>query len=173
MLRGWELAGEVALPGGKRDEEDVDDVHTALREAEEEIGLTTSCVSILGCLRPFLSLHKLSVTPVIGVVPHSCRSSLRPSEAEVDAVFDVPLDVFLRESASHSYKDVTWRNEGLPYRIHFFEYHGFTIWGLTAAIMIQVSQIALGRAPEFDEWGPGKRPYTDAYFNGREVALRS
>lgn len=80
----------------------------------------------------------MQVTPVIGVVPRECRGGLRPAEDEVDAVFDVPLDVFLRESPSHSYKDVMWRNAGLPYRIHFFESHGFNIWGLTAAIMIQV-----------------------------------
>jgi coenzyme A diphosphatase NUDT7 len=78
------------------------------------------------------------VTPVVGIVPAQCRAALRPAEAEVDAVFDVPLDVFLRESSAHSVKDVQWRGTGLPYRLHFFEYEGFTIWGLTAAIMIQV-----------------------------------
>ena len=52
-------AGEVALPGGKRDDTDVDDVHTALREAQEELGIEE--VDVLGKLPPFLSKHFLSV----------------------------------------------------------------------------------------------------------------
>ena len=55
-------AGEVALPGGKRDETDVDDVHTALREAQEELGIDE--VDVLGKLPPFLSKHFLSVRAI-------------------------------------------------------------------------------------------------------------
>lgn len=54
------FSGEVALPGGKRDETDVDDVHTALREAEEEMGIKD--VEVLGKLKPMLSKHFLSVS---------------------------------------------------------------------------------------------------------------
>jgi 8-oxo-dGTP pyrophosphatase MutT (NUDIX family) len=62
--------GEVALPGGKRDETDVDDAHTALREAHEEIALDPAKVTVVACLRPFLSLHKLSVRhPFLAVRP--------------------------------------------------------------------------------------------------------
>jgi 8-oxo-dGTP pyrophosphatase MutT (NUDIX family) len=49
------LAGEVALPGGKRDEDDVDDIATALREAHEEIGLQPSHVRVVTTLEPFIS----------------------------------------------------------------------------------------------------------------------
>ena len=54
-------AGEVALPGGKRDASDRDDVHTALREAEEELGIPQTEVEVLGKMKPFLSKHFLSV----------------------------------------------------------------------------------------------------------------
>lgn len=60
--------GEVALPGGKRDETDTDDVHTALREAEEELGIRD--VEVLGKLKPMLSKHFLSVSRIIPSKPH-------------------------------------------------------------------------------------------------------
>ena len=59
------VLGEVSLPGGKRDDTDRDDVHTALREAEEELGI--SQVEVLGVLKPVLSKHHLSVS--LGVKP--------------------------------------------------------------------------------------------------------
>lgn len=55
-------AGEVCLPGGKRDPKDPDDVHCALREAQEELGLNPDTVQIVAQLPPFLSKHKLSVS---------------------------------------------------------------------------------------------------------------
>lgn len=55
-------AGEVCLPGGKRDPEDADDVHCALREAQEELGLNPNTVQIIAQLAPFISKHKLSVS---------------------------------------------------------------------------------------------------------------
>lgn len=55
-------AGEVCLPGGKRDPEDPDDVHCALREAQEELGLNPDTVQIIAQLPQFLSKHKLSVS---------------------------------------------------------------------------------------------------------------
>lgn len=61
-MRVWVLvAGEVSLPGGKREEGDADDVHTALREAKEEIGLDPSLVNVVTVLEPF-------VTKVIHVI---------------------------------------------------------------------------------------------------------
>lgn len=55
-LDDWYLAaGEVALPGGKRDPSDVDDVATALREAEEEIGLAPALVEVVSVLEPFVN----------------------------------------------------------------------------------------------------------------------
>ena len=54
-------AGEVCLPGGKKDPGDTDDVHCALREAQEELGLDPKSVQIVAQLPPFISKHKLSV----------------------------------------------------------------------------------------------------------------
>jgi 8-oxo-dGTP pyrophosphatase MutT (NUDIX family) len=61
--------GEVAFPGGRRDPEDPDLVFTALREAEEEIGLPPGLVEVVGPLSPLISKHGIKVTPYVGVIP--------------------------------------------------------------------------------------------------------
>ncbi|GFR49472.1 hypothetical protein Agub_g11533 [Astrephomene gubernaculifera] len=85
--------GEVCLPGGKRDDTDANDVATALREAEEELGIDPARVTVLGSMPPVLSKHHLSVTPVMALVPPDLVPT--PSPHEVEAAFTIPLAVFL------------------------------------------------------------------------------
>lgn len=61
-------SGEVALPGGKTEEGDADDVHTALREAREEIGLDPKLVHVVAVLDPFTTRYGVAVVPVIGIL---------------------------------------------------------------------------------------------------------
>ncbi|KAH7431006.1 hypothetical protein KP509_08G024700 [Ceratopteris richardii] len=89
-------SGEVAFPGGKRDEMDANNIETALREAWEEIGLDSSLVRVVTYLEPFLSKHLLRVTPVMALVPDRSKLSLTPNKGEVDAIFDAPLRMFLK-----------------------------------------------------------------------------
>ncbi|KAF7978839.1 hypothetical protein HWV62_44641 [Athelia sp. TMB] len=93
--------GETALPGGKVDETDKDVVHTARREAEEEVGLALDCpsVHILAVLEPVISRFRLCVTPVVALLSDpSILSNLRASEAEVDHIFTHPLEAILDPS---------------------------------------------------------------------------
>ena len=78
-------AGEVCFPGGKREPDDADDVATALREAQEELGIDPGCVEIVVTMPPVLSKHLLSVTPVVATVPQGMRFT--PSPAEVRKAF--------------------------------------------------------------------------------------
>jgi len=73
--------GEVAFPGGRRDPEDPDLVFTALREAEEEIGLPPGLVEVIGPLSPLISLHGLKVTPFVGLIPDFVE--YRANDAEI------------------------------------------------------------------------------------------
>lgn len=84
------VTGEVALPGGKRDEEDADDIATALREAREEIGLDPSLVTIISVLEPFVNKKGMSVVPVIGFLRDKKAFKELPNPAEVEDIFDVP-----------------------------------------------------------------------------------
>ncbi|KAI8475372.1 MAG: mitochondrial nudix hydrolase 15 [Monoraphidium minutum] len=154
-------AGEVCLPGGRRDEEDCgDDAVTALREAQEELGLDPSAARVVCKLPPFLSKHYLSVTPVVAQVPADFTPAINP--AEVDAAFHMPLAAFL-EADHHLHWDVGGaRGGGLRYRIHSFDHidgrEHYVIWGLTASMLIRVAELAFGRAPAF-EVGLRPRPH--------------
>ncbi|XP_060891066.1 peroxisomal coenzyme A diphosphatase NUDT7 [Labrus mixtus] len=152
-LRSKELrtsAGEVCFPGGKRDPSDTDDVDTALREAEEEIGLRPDDVEVVCTLFPIINKTGLLVTPVVGFIEESFHPS--PNPAEVNAVFTVPLDFFTSEKdhyAAHGAAGMVG-----PWHSFYFEdpdsgsrYH---IFGLTAMFAILVSTVALKKTPEFE-----------------------
>ncbi|KAM9854107.1 peroxisomal coenzyme A diphosphatase NUDT7 [Aulostomus maculatus] len=151
-LRSKELrtsAGEVCFPGGKRDPSDRDDVDTALREAEEEIGLPAADVQVVCRLVPVISKSGLLVTPVIGFIRESF--SPRPNPEEVSAVFTVPLEFFTSEKdhcASHGSVGM------VP--LHSFNFvdpdtgSQYHIWGLTAMLAVIVAVLALKKEPEFD-----------------------
>eukprot|EP00803_Ostreobium_quekettii_P011427 evm.model.scf_1198EXC.1 EVM.evm.TU.scf_1198EXC.1 scf_1198EXC:4690-8120(+) len=143
--------GEVCLPGGKRDEGDQDDLATALREANEELGLDPNDVEVLGRLRPFLSRHNLSVTPIVGTIPDNF--SPEPNSAEVASVFRIALATFLSEE-THSHLDSQY--DGQDVRYHYFQHQSNTIWGLTAEILIEVAKLAFGRGPEYQQHRPGQ-----------------
>ncbi|TNN70908.1 Peroxisomal coenzyme A diphosphatase NUDT7 [Liparis tanakae] len=123
--------GEVCFPGGKRDPSDEDDVDTALREAEEEIGLPPADVQ-----------SGLLVTPVVGFIDEAFRP--RPNPAEVSAVFTVPLDLF----ASDKDHDAAGMIPSFDFVDPDSGTH-FHIWGLTAMFAILVAVLALRRTPEF------------------------
>ncbi|XP_041650594.1 peroxisomal coenzyme A diphosphatase NUDT7 [Cheilinus undulatus] len=152
-LRSKELrtsAGEVCFPGGKRDPRDRDDVDTALREAEEEIGLPPDGVEVVCRLFPIINKSGLLVTPVVGFIEESFCPS--PNPAEVSAVFTVPLDFFTSEKDHYAAHGAA----GMVGPLHSFyfmdsdsgiQYH---IWGLTAMLAILVATIALRKTPEFE-----------------------
>ncbi|XP_074533065.1 peroxisomal coenzyme A diphosphatase NUDT7 [Halichoeres trimaculatus] len=152
-LRSKELrtsAGEVCFPGGKRDPSDKDDIDTALREAEEEIGLHPDDVEVVCTLFPIINKSGLLVTPVVSFIEESFRPS--PNPAEVSAVFTVPLDFFIKKESHRAAHNAPWTAGP----VHFFHYkdpeseNQFHIWGLTAALAIIVAACALRRDPEFD-----------------------
>ncbi|CAH8278135.1 unnamed protein product [Arabidopsis lyrata] len=149
--------GEVALPGGKRDEEDKDDIATALREAREEIGLDPSLVTIISVLEPFVNKKGMSVVPVIGFLLDKKAFKPLPNPAEVEEIFDVPLEMFLKDKNKRTEER---EHEGERYLLQYFDYYSedkernFIIWALTAGILIRVASIVYQRLPEFQERKP-------------------
>lgn len=127
-------SGQVAFPGGKADPEDVDAVDTALREAEEEIGLERRFVQVLGTLPIYTTGSAFLVTPVVALV--DAAHSVTANPHEVADVFEVPLD-FLMDPANHRRHAVEWagaRREWLsmPYTDAVAERF---IWGATAGML--------------------------------------
>ncbi|KAK7302896.1 hypothetical protein RJT34_13793 [Clitoria ternatea] len=148
-------SGEVALPGGKAEEGDKDDGDTAKREAMEEIGLDPELVDVVAVLEPFFSKYLMRVVPVIGIL-HD-KNAFKPvlNPAEVEAVFDAPLEMFLKDE-NRSQEKMQWMGEN--YLIHLFDYEvgnkKYLIWGLTAGILIRAASIVYQRPPAFMEQNP-------------------
>ena len=127
-------SGEVAFPGGRVDPLDPDPVATALREAEEEIGLAPDQVEVLGQLPAFHTVSGYRVTPVVGLIPWPL--ALRPDPTEVAEVFTLPLD-WLREPGHRHTR--LWPHPGHPQArevIFYQEREGRRLWGVTAWITV-------------------------------------
>jgi len=123
--------GQVSFPGGAVDRTDRSAVSTALREAEEEIGLDFSQVSPLGFLDRVDTISDYRVLPVVGLV----RSSFvwRPDLREVSEVFTVPMKLAI-DHREYSHQNVN--HEGKTVVISSLNWQGHKIWGITAAILL-------------------------------------
>jgi 8-oxo-dGTP pyrophosphatase MutT (NUDIX family) len=131
--------GEISFPGGRSDTGETAR-QTALREAWEEVGLDPSTVAVVGELDQIHTVITHSViTPVVGVLGTPPR--LRAATAEVDRVFTVPLDEFLRDDTFHA---ESWGPEPLERTMYFFELDDETVWGATARLLLQLLEVALG-----------------------------
>ncbi|KAL8137538.1 hypothetical protein V2J09_003539 [Rumex salicifolius] len=144
-------AGEVALPGGKADEGDEDDAATALREADEEIGLNPSLVDVVTVLDPITMKFGMKVVPVVGILADkkSFHPNLNPDE--VDDIFDAPLEMFLKDENRRE-EEREWMGD--KYLLHFFDYEGgngksYTIYALTAGILVNAASVVYRRSPDF------------------------
>jgi 8-oxo-dGTP pyrophosphatase MutT (NUDIX family) len=127
-------SGQVAFPGGKQDETDTDVAHTALREAQEEIGLHPGLIEVIGHMPTYRTGSQFIITPVVALVSADHRLVL--NTFEVADAFEVPLD-FLMNPAHHRRHAMEWagaRREwfSMPYMDGTKERF---IWGATAAML--------------------------------------
>jgi len=124
-------AGEISFPGGRRDDADADLRATALREAEEEIGLDPASVRIDDALPPTRTfVTNYVVHPFVGHIPHPGELALQPNPAEVETILTFSLDL-LRES----YAMRRLIRRGVPIHTPAYEVEGHLIWGATARIL--------------------------------------
>jgi len=125
--------GQVSFPGGQVEQDDRSAVSTALREAEEEFGLRACEVSPLGFLDRLDTVSDYRVLPVVGLV----RSSFqwRADQREVVEVFTVPLEVAIDRQR---YQQQEVRRGGQTYVISSLDWQTHRIWGVTAAILLNL-----------------------------------
>lgn len=129
-------AGQVSFPGGRIESSDAGPLEAALRETEEEIGLSREHVTFTGYLDPQLVLTGYWVTPVVGFVQPGF--ALKLDRREVDATFEVPLTHIL-DSANHQSRERMLGNTkvlvyDIPYREH-------RIWGATAGMLMALYRL--------------------------------
>jgi 8-oxo-dGTP pyrophosphatase MutT (NUDIX family) len=129
-----EHKGQVAFPGGSADPGDPSLEFTALREADEEIGLKSSDVRILGRLSELPTITHYCITPVVGVIPWPY--ALRLEEVEVSRAFSIPL-TWLADPAHHATRLRRVPGIDTPLPVIYFEaYDGELLWGVSAQIMV-------------------------------------
>ncbi|MXP47108.1 CoA pyrophosphatase [Altererythrobacter luteolus] len=126
--------GQVAFPGGKLDSGE-GPVEAALREAHEELALHPQHVQLIGTSDRYQTGTGFDITPVLGVVPPDLPLTAHPRE--VEAWFEVPLRVVF-ERSNWTENEVFWR--GRTRRYLEMDWEGFRIWGVTAAIIANLSR---------------------------------
>ena len=123
-------AGQIAFPGGRREKSDIDAMATALRETEEEVGITRDFVDVVGSVDLYHPGTGYEITPVVGIVTPGF--TVRADPREVADVFEVPLEHFLDEVnhqiASRQYQGRERRYYAMPYGDRY-------IWGATAGML--------------------------------------
>ncbi|MCL4765736.1 MAG: CoA pyrophosphatase [Hyphomicrobiaceae bacterium] len=132
-------AGQIAFPGGKVEKVDAGPVATALREAQEEIGLDAGHIEPLGFLDSYRSGTGFHIMPLVALVEP--RFSLAPDPSEVADTFEVPLS-FLMDAANHQQHAREWRGRLRHfYAIPFGERY---IWGATAGMIRNLHERLFG-----------------------------
>jgi 8-oxo-dGTP pyrophosphatase MutT (NUDIX family) len=123
-------AGQIAFPGGRIDGVDETAAEAALREAEEEIGLSPQLVTPLGFLDTYRTGTGYEIEPLVALVEPGF--TLRLQEGEVADAFEVPL-AFLMDQANHQLHTKIW--QGAERRFYAMPYENRFIWGATAGIL--------------------------------------
>ena len=133
-------AGQISFPGGRVEEHDADTLATALRETEEEIGLRSDQVEVVGTLPDYTTITGYHVTPVIGMVAPPL--SLVLDTFEVSEAFEVPLE-FLMNPAHHERRIITQAGSSRTFYAMPYETNGrrYFIWGATAAMLRNLYQL--------------------------------
>ncbi|KAL1745420.1 NUDIX hydrolase domain-like protein [Schizophyllum fasciatum] len=192
-------AGQTALPGGRADPTDATLVHTALREAHEEVRLPlpTPHVHPICLLGPFVSAHHLIVTPVVALLDDvGVLGTLHASADEVAHIFTHPLHAVLDPGRMHTRPLVPKGSEHWPYgedyhtytddalsafpdlRGLFYRYHRFRsaaspVSGLTADVLIKTATIAYDETPRFERNPPAQRKdFSDLAFHSLTLAAK-
>ena len=143
--------GEICFPGGRIEPEETDFSFAALRECEEELGIPSEDILLLGALHPVISPIGAQVYPYLGLI--KSLDKLNINLEEVDSVFTVPIDWLLQSIPQVGVSETATRttdkfphdliNSSYPtqwnvrntYSVYFYEYDNHVIWGLTAHIM--------------------------------------
>jgi 8-oxo-dGTP pyrophosphatase MutT (NUDIX family) len=144
--------GEIAFPGGKCDTDDPHHWATALREAREEIDLDPSCVQRLGMMWPLVTRSEIQVTPCVGVLTRPVRFRANPEE--LDVVFTVPLDYCTRPGALQ-FEEVMYR--GRVRRVPRIDYEHYRIWGITAAMLVLLVNLACDAGLDIEDYWEEKQ----------------
>lgn len=130
-------AGQMAFPGGRMERFDENLTRTALREAQEEVGIRVADIKVLGLLTElFIPPSNFYVQPVVGVLPY--RPEFYPDPREVEAVVEVELETLLDQTiVGDSQVEV----RGVLVDAPFYQIQGYRVWGATAMMISELLMV--------------------------------
>jgi 8-oxo-dGTP pyrophosphatase MutT (NUDIX family) len=129
-------AGQISFPGGRAEPHDADAAATALREAQEEVGIPPELVQVLGRLDTYVTATNFEVAPVVGLIHPPFP--VTPDPHEVAEVFEVPL-TFLVDPANHEKRSREW--QGRTRYFYVMPYRNRYIWGATAGMLVNLAHL--------------------------------
>ena len=129
-------SGQVSFPGGRAEPGDANAEFTALREAEEEIGLRPAAVEVLGRLPDYRTRTGYRVTPIVGLLTPPV--AFAPDPNEVAEIFEVPL-AFLLDERNRQRRTREFQGQQVGYYV--FEYGEKMIWGATAGMLVNLHKM--------------------------------
>jgi 8-oxo-dGTP pyrophosphatase MutT (NUDIX family) len=132
-------AGQISFPGGRIETSDHDATEAALRETEEEVGLTRDYVTLIGRLDTYVTGTGFEITPVVGII--KVPFPLIPDPFEVSEVFEVPLS-FVTDRNNHRRMTRVFEKRT---RVFFvLPYENRYIWGATAGMLVNLAEVLTG-----------------------------
>ena len=139
QYEGDRHSGQVAFAGGKRDPQDIDLAATALREAEEEIGIPASDINLLGNISHHHTISEFQVTPFIAEMPWPYPLTL--DEVEVARAFTLPLS-WLAEASNYRTEERLHPDSSRPWPVVYYDYFdGELLWGATARMTLSLIEV--------------------------------
>lgn len=131
--------GQIGFPGGKQEPEDPSLQHTALREVEEEIGVSGSSIEVIGRLSQlYIPISNFLVHPFVGYVETEPKFVLQ--EEEVAGILHVPFD-YLRDPSIRKRATLTVANQFTLEHVPYFDLQGHVLWGATAMMLNELLQV--------------------------------
>tara|TARA_Y100001958_G_C21227905_1_gene553370 strand:+ start:1402 stop:2010 length:609 start_codon:yes stop_codon:yes gene_type:complete len=127
--------GQIAFPGGKKDQIDSSPIETALRETQEEVGLNPKDVEIIASLPSHKTATGFVIKPYLGLINQPFSETLR--QGEVDEIFTVPYEYILNEK-NFSIQTRKWNESQRSYYV--VPYGPYYVWGATARILLNLSR---------------------------------
>jgi 8-oxo-dGTP pyrophosphatase MutT (NUDIX family) len=137
--------GQISFPGGVAEDEDANLWSTAVREAEEEIGIPAAGVRLLGALPKAVTLAGFEISPFVGAIPYPM--DFRREEGEVAEILEIPVSYLMNPQVVEE-RPVKWKGRDVQTLV--FHYRGHAIWGATARILSDLLEVLRG-----DSAGPG------------------
>jgi 8-oxo-dGTP pyrophosphatase MutT (NUDIX family) len=126
-------SGQVSFPGGGFDQADITIRQAAIRETKEEIGIDSSFIEVVGYLNDVETNTGFYVTPFVGILKEGFK--VNANEDEVAEVFSVPLSFFCDNNNCEK-KSAQYQGNKVQYYV--YQYGSYTIWGVTAEIIVKL-----------------------------------